>query len=106
MSVIGDEGSLVIPDGGSSLVPQRADEDEPVNVPISEYDRAAAGVDLLQHTWNRLITDFVHAVRDRDIEHESVRHLASLTDGLPTEEIIAAARQSSDAHQWVTVGSD
>ncbi|MFL6044294.1 MAG: hypothetical protein ACJ72M_04160 [Propionibacteriaceae bacterium] len=41
----------------------------------------------------------LHAVRDRDIEHERVPHLATLTDGLRTEEIIAAARQSSDAHQ-------
>ena len=64
------------------------------------------GCDLLQHTWNRLVADFVRAVRDRDVEHESVPHLATLTDGLRTEEIIAAARQSSDARQWMTVRSD
>jgi predicted dehydrogenase len=106
MILIGDEGSLAIPDAGTSLVRQRADDDEPVEVPISSDDRAAAGVDLLQHTWNRLVADFVRAVRDRDVEHESVPHLGTLTDGLRTEEIIAAARQSSDARQWMTVRSD
>jgi predicted dehydrogenase len=105
MILIGDEGSLVIPDAGTSLVRQRADDDEPVEVPISAEDCASAGADLMQHTWNRLIADFVRAVRDRDIEHESVPHLATLTDGLRTEQIIAAARQSSDARQWVTVRS-
>jgi hypothetical protein len=29
-----------------------------------------------------------------------------LTDGLRTEEIIAAARRSSEERQWVTVRSD
>jgi len=106
MILIGDEGSLAIPDAGTSLVRQRADDEEPVEVPISAEDRAADGVDLMQHTWNRLIADFVGAVRDQDIEHESVPHLATLTDGLRTEQIIAAARQSSDARQWVTVSSN
>ena len=106
MILIGDEGSLAIPDAGTSLVRQRADDEEPVEVPISAEDRAADGVDLMQHTWNRLIADFVGAVRDQDIEHESVPHLATLTDGLRTEQIIAAARQSSDARQWLTVSSN
>lgn len=106
MVLIGDEGSLAIPDAGTSLVRQRADDDEPVEVPISTEDRTPAGVDLLQHTWNRLIADFVRAVRDRDIEHEGVPHLATLTDGLRTEEIISAARRSNQARQWVTVRSD
>jgi predicted dehydrogenase len=98
-------GSLAIPDAGTSLVRQRADDDEPVELPISADDRAPAGVDLLQHTWNRLIAAFVRAVRDGDIGHENVPHLATLVDGLRTEEIIAAARQSNDARRWVTVRS-
>src|SRR5512133_510287 len=81
----------------------RLEHKPPVEVPILAGDRAAARVDLLQHTWNRLVADFVRAVRDRDVEHESVPHLRTLTDGLRTEEIIAAARQSSDARQWMTV---
>jgi predicted dehydrogenase len=105
MILIGDEGSLAIPDAGTSLVRQRADDDEPVELPISADDRAPAGVDLLQHTWNRLIAAFVRAVRDGDIGHENVPHLATLVDGLRTEEIIAAARQSNDARRWVTVRS-
>jgi predicted dehydrogenase len=106
MILIGDEGSLAIPDAGTSLVRQRADDDEPLDVPITDRDQASTGVDLLQHTWNRLIADFVRAVRDRDIEHKSVPHLATLTDGLRTEEIIAAARKSNQERQWVTVRSD
>jgi predicted dehydrogenase len=106
MSLIGDEGSLAIPDAGTSLVRQRADDDEPVEVPISAEDRAPAGVGLLQHTWNRLVADFVCAVQGRDIEHESVPHLATLTDGLRTEEIISAARRSNEARQWVMVRSN
>jgi predicted dehydrogenase len=106
MVLIGDEGSLAIPDAGTSLVRQRADDHEPVEVPISAEHRAPAGVDLLQHTWNRLIADFVRAVRDRDIEHDGVPHLATLTDGLRTEEIISAARRSNKARQWVMVRSD
>jgi predicted dehydrogenase len=99
MILIGDEGSLAIPDAGTSLVRQRADDDEPVEVPISAEDRAPAGVDLLQHTWNRLVADFVRAVRGRDIEHEACRHLATLTDGLRIEEIISAARRSNQTRQ-------
>jgi|SRR5215211_2426395 len=103
MTVIGDEGSLVIPDAGTSLVRQRADDEQPIDVPISDQDRAPAGVNLLQHTWNRLIADFVRAVRDRDIQHEGVPHLAALVDGLRTEEIIAGARRSSETRQWMTI---
>ena len=44
MILIGDEGSLAIPDAGTSPVRQRANNDEPVEVPISADDRAAAGV--------------------------------------------------------------
>jgi predicted dehydrogenase len=106
MSVVGDEGSLAIPDAGTSLLRQRVDDGQPIDVPISNQDRAPTGIDLLQHTWNRLIADFIHAVREQDTAHESVLHLATLTDGLRTEEIIAAARHSSEERQWVTIRSD
>jgi hypothetical protein len=59
----------------------------------------------MQHTWNRLIKDFIGAVRDGDREHIDHPNLPTLTDGLRTEEVIAAARLSSADRRWVTVGS-
>jgi hypothetical protein len=59
---------------------------------IPASDQAPAGTDLMQHIWNRLIADFVKAIRRGDAAHRSAPHLPSLTDGLRGEEIIAAAR--------------
>jgi predicted dehydrogenase len=64
----------------------------------------ATSTDLQQHTWNRLIADFIGAVRDDDKDHESYPSLPTLTDGLRTEEVISAARRSSSAERWATVG--
>jgi hypothetical protein len=75
MSLIGDEGSLAIPDEGTALVRQRADDEEPLDVSISDHDRAPTGVDLLQHTWNRLIIAFVRAVRDGTLSTRASRTL-------------------------------
>ncbi|HEY9470303.1 MAG TPA: hypothetical protein VIQ76_11895 [Propionibacteriaceae bacterium] len=60
--------------------------------------------DLQQHTWNRLIADFIGAVRDDDKDHESYLSLPILTDALRTEEVISAARRSSSTGRWATVG--
>ncbi len=103
-TLIGDEGTLVITGAGQTVIRQRADDDQPVVLPIPEIDQVPAGVDLIQHTWNRLIADFVQAIRHGDVAHQSVPHLPALTDGLRTEEIIAAARASDAAGCWVAVG--
>lgn len=103
--IVGDEGSLRIPDPGTTVVRQRHDDDEPVELEIAAVDRLDPGADLMQHTWNRLVEDFINAVRDDDRRHERHKDLPSLSDGLRTEEIIEAARRSSDERQWATVGS-
>jgi len=105
MTIVGDEGSLTIPDAGTSIVRQRQDDHEPGTLTISATDRLPKSTTLLQHTWNRLIKDFIEAVRDGDLAHINHPHLPTLIDGLRTEEVIAAARLSSTDRRWVTVGS-
>ena len=96
----GDEGTLIV-DDGASIWRQLASDSEPVALEIPPPDRVPPGTDLMQHTWNRLIADFVTAVRRKDVNHTSVPHLPSLVDGLRNEEIIAAARRSNDERRWV-----
>jgi predicted dehydrogenase len=102
--IVGDEGSLRIPDSGTVVVRQRYDDDEPVELEIASADKGMLSTDLQQHTWNRLIEDFIGAVRDDDKDHESYLGLPTLTDGLRTEEVISAARRSSSTGRWATVG--
>jgi predicted dehydrogenase len=102
-SIIGDEGSLRIPDSGTVVVRQRHDDDQPVELEIARADKVVPSTDLIQHTWNRLIEDFIGAVRN-DKDHESYPSLPTLTDGLRTEEVIDAARRSSSTRCWATVG--
>jgi predicted dehydrogenase len=104
MTLVGDEGSLTIPDAGTVVVRQRQDEDAPRTLTNAPTDQLPQLGELLQHTWNRLITDFIAAVRDGDLAHRDHPHLPTLTDGLRTEEVIAAARQSSSERRWVKVG--
>ena len=105
MIIVGDEGSLTIPDAGTTVVRQRQDDNEPGTLAIAEADQLPHSSELLQSTRNRLIKDFIGAVRDGDLAHSDHPHLPALTDGLRTEEVIAAARQSSIDRRWVTVGS-
>ena len=105
MTIVGDEGSLTIPDAGTTIIRQRQDDHEPVALAIQAADSLPQSSTLMQHTWNRLIEDFIGAVRDGDREHIDRPNLATLTDGLRTEEVIAAARLSSADRRWVTVGS-
>jgi predicted dehydrogenase len=102
--IVGDEGSLRIPDSGTAVVRQRHDDEEPIELEIASADKAVGSTDLQQHTWNRLIADFIGAVRDDDKDHQSYPSLPTLTDGLRTEEVISAARRSSSAGRWATVG--
>ena len=102
--VVGDEGSLWIPDATTTVIRQRYDDDEPMTLETATRDQQSTSNDLLQHTWNRLIEDFIAAIREDDQGHESYPSLAQLTDGLHTEEVIAAARRSSTERRWVTVG--
>jgi predicted dehydrogenase len=102
--IVGDEGSLRIPDSGTAVVRQRHDDDEPIELEIASADKAVPSTKLIQHTWNRLIEDFVGAVRNDDKDHQSYPSLPTLADGLRTEEVIDAARRSSNTGHWATVG--
>jgi hypothetical protein len=57
----------------------------------------------MQHVWNRLIADFVAAIRHGDLAHASVPHLPTLVDGLRAQEVIAAAQRSEQERCWVQV---
>ena len=99
----GDEGTFIIEDGGDVIRRQRADENEPMRVEIPASDQVPAGIDFLQHTWNRLIADFVQAIRQGDVNHTSVPDLPTIIDGLRCQEIIAGARRSHDEMRWVSL---
>lgn len=98
----GDEGTLII-DGGDEVSRQRADEDEPVPIEIPMSDSLPDGIGFMQHTWNKLIADFVRAIRQGDVKHSSVPHLPTVVDGLRCQEIIAGARKSDEEIRWVSL---
>jgi predicted dehydrogenase len=54
---------------------------------------------MQQHTWNRLVADFVAAIRRAD--RSSVPHLPAPEDGLRAQEVVAAARHSEMERRWV-----
>jgi predicted dehydrogenase len=101
--IVGDEGSLRIPDSGTVVVRQRHDDNGPVELQIASADKVVPTTELIRHTWNRLIEDFIEAVRNDDKDHENYPSLPTLTDGLRTEEVIDAARRSSSTGRWATV---
>lgn len=82
---------------------QRADESDPVKLEIEESDRQPESVQSGQHTWNRLIADFVTAIRRGDIKHESVPHLAHISDGLAAQQVISACELSHAERRWVNL---
>ena len=98
----GDEGTFII-DGDDVVRRQRADEDKPVIIENSLLDQPPADIDLMQHSWNRLIADFVQAIRQGDVNHTSVPHLPTAVDGLRCQEIIAGARKSDEEMRWVSL---
>jgi predicted dehydrogenase len=95
----GQEGTLSVTH--QAVVRQRGDDDESVPVEIAAADRVPEGVQLLQHTWNRLIADFCAAVRGGDVAHRSVPHLPTFADGLRVQELIAAAERAEVERRWV-----
>lgn len=76
----------------------------PIELEIAGADKAVPSTKLIQHTWNRLIEDFVRAVRNDDKDHQRYPSHPTLADGLRTEEVIDAARRSSNTGHWATVG--
>jgi predicted dehydrogenase len=95
----GEHGTLVV--SHDAVVCQYADDADPRELEIPSSDQPPSGTEMLQYTWNRLIADFVKAVRRGDVAHTSVPHLPTLDDGLRNQEIIAAARLSENERRWV-----
>jgi predicted dehydrogenase len=99
-----DESRTVTLSNELRAVRQRFDEAAPVGLEIAESDRQPAGIQSGMHTWNRLIADFVTAVRRGDVAHESVPHLPHVADGLAAQEVIGACERSHAEQRWVTLG--
>ena len=70
--IVGDEDHP-IPNSGTVVVRQRHDDDQPVELEIASVDKVVPSTELIQHTWNRLIEDFIGAVRNNDNHHESYK---------------------------------
>ena len=98
-TVIGEKGILHVTNEATSM--QCIDEEEAVSLDIPETGRAPEGTDVQQHYWNRLVSDFVSAVRKGDKDHVAVPELATLEDGMRTQEVIAAGRLSEKERRWV-----
>lgn len=96
---IGEKGTLKVTH--EAAIRQCLDDAEELAMDVPVKDRLPDGVDINQHTWNRLISDFVSAIHNADIKHSSVPHLPKLEDGLRAQEIITAARLSEDKRSWV-----
>ena len=95
---------MTVPDEGTTLLRQRHDDAEPLVLNFPPVDEEGDSEDLLQRTRNALIADFVGAVRDHDQTLHNRPNLPMLTDGMRTERVIAAARQSSAERRWVDIG--
>ncbi|MCP4376550.1 MAG: Gfo/Idh/MocA family oxidoreductase, partial [bacterium] len=97
----GEHGTLVV--SHEAVVCQYADDDDPRELEIPLSDQLPPETQIMQHAWNRLIADFVKAVRRGDVAHATVPHLPTLDDGLRNQEIIAAARLSEKERRWVNL---
>ncbi|GEM_PF-4199577 len=95
----GDDGTLVMTQETVAL--QRGDTSE--TLPIPEEDAAPPDIPLLQHTWNRLIADFITVIRRGDVAHATAPHLPSFADGLRNQEVFAAVERADAERRWVEV---
>ena len=83
------------------VIRQRSRDNDPVVLEVAEADRQPAGVLSGQHTWNRLIADFLSAVRNGDRRHASVPHLPHISDGLDAQRLIRACELSNAEGRWI-----
>ncbi len=97
----GETGTLNVTHETAIL--QCLNEDEATTLEIPVSDKVPEGTDLLQHCWNRLIADFVIAVRVGDKAHTTVPNLPSLEDGLKMQQVISAVRLSDRDRRWVAL---
>ena len=97
----GDKDRTVTLSNEVNVFRQRGDDADPVRLEIEAPDRQPPALLSGQHTWNRLIADFVTAVRCGDLRHESVPHLPHISDGLAAQEVINACELSNAERRWV-----
>jgi predicted dehydrogenase len=97
----GTDGTLAVTN--ARVTQQRGGEDTPVALPIPPPDEAAAEVSPNQHTWNRLIADFVAAIRAGDVAHSATPALPSFADGLRLQEVFAAVERSNAEGCWIAL---
>ena len=83
------------------VIRQRSRDQGPVVLEVDDSDRQPTGVLSGQHTWNRLIADFVTAVRHEDRGHCSVPHLPHISDGLDAQRLIGACELSNAEGRWI-----
>jgi len=120
MTVNGEKGIIYTDHVTASM--QSIDDEEAVSLDIPESDRVPEGadvhpntwmdgadvhpntwMDIQPNTWNRLISDFVSAVRKGDKDHTSFPDLATLEDGTRAQEVVAAGRLSEKERRWVEI---
>lgn len=80
---------------------QRSRDNDPVVLEVAGSDLQPAGLLSGQHTWNRLIADFVSAVGNGDRGHDSVPHLPHISDGLDAQRLIGACELSNAEGRWI-----
>ena len=83
------------------VIRQRSRDRDPAVLEVCDADRQPAEVLSGQHTWNRLIADFVSAVRTNDLDHSSVPHLPHISDGLDAQRVIWACESSNAEGRWI-----
>lgn len=94
----GSDGSLIVTN--AAAIRQRAGDNEPVSLDIAEEDLVPPRT-LGQHTWNRVVNDFVKAIRAQDVAHASTPFLPTMRDGLQAIETVAATEKSEAERRWV-----
>jgi hypothetical protein len=87
-------------------VQQRHDDDQPVELEIASADKMVLTTDLQRHTWNRLIEDFIGAVRNDDKDHESYPSVPTLAYPPKKPSMPLANRAALDAGgPWADEGA-
>jgi predicted dehydrogenase len=97
--LFGTEGTLTITDEGAML--QRREDETAQVLPVPEPAQIPEGVSGSQHAVNRLVCDFVAAVRAGGREAAQAQSLPTFEDGLRVQEAIAAAERSASDRRWV-----
>ncbi len=99
LTVNGEEGTLQV--AHDRVLLRQVGETEERTIEVAAADQKPAGITMMQHTWDRLIADFVQAIRRGD--RSETPHLPTLIDGLRGQEIIAAAQLAETEQRWVAL---